>query len=217
MVLQNVPDNAVLVKVSAASFRAKGFLERENDALHVLVAPDPFEPRVGESQDGEVLDHFLAKVMVNAVEMVFGKVLRQGFVEFFKGFEVPSKGLFDNHAGPSLGGVLHARLFNGNARFGKDIGRNGKIKEPIKRFIRLIFLGFCLVLFNILLEIGKGLEITVALSTLVTTNLQKGCDLVGCGFFFEIGAQPLTQLIVSEFGTGVPKHDRILWQQTVRV
>ena len=69
VVLQDVPDDAELVKVAAAALSAEGLLEGDNDGGDVVAVPRGAEDGVGESHGDQVLHHLLAEIVVDAVEL----------------------------------------------------------------------------------------------------------------------------------------------------
>jgi hypothetical protein len=66
MVLHDISDDAEFVKVAASAFCAKGFFEGDLHVGDVLAGPSCTEEGICKTEDEQVLDHFLAEVMVNA-------------------------------------------------------------------------------------------------------------------------------------------------------
>lgn len=69
MVLHNVTHDAKLVKVAATALGTNLFLESDLDVVDVGAVPAGAKDLVGESEDHDVLDHLLAQVVVNAVDL----------------------------------------------------------------------------------------------------------------------------------------------------
>ena len=112
MILQDVSDDAKLVKVAATALGAEWLLERDHDGGDVVAIPNVAEDEVPEAKGHEVLHHLLAQVVVDAVELVLpeegGQVRRQ----LLGRVEVLAEGLLDDDAGPARGrhasGLDHA-------------------------------------------------------------------------------------------------------------
>lgn len=74
MVLHDVAHDAKLVKVAATALGADLFLEGDLDVGDVGAVPARAKDLVGESEDHDVLDHLLAQVVVDAVDLTHGEV-----------------------------------------------------------------------------------------------------------------------------------------------
>jgi len=76
-ILHNITNDAKLVKVAASSFGSEWLLERDLNVVDVIPVPSRTEKLVAESEDENVLDHLLAQVVINAVQLVLGPVWRE--------------------------------------------------------------------------------------------------------------------------------------------
>jgi len=76
-ILHNITNDAKLVKVAASSFGSEWLLERDLNVVDVIPVPSRTEKFVAESEDENVLDHLLAQVVINAVQLVLGPVWRE--------------------------------------------------------------------------------------------------------------------------------------------
>src|SRR5690606_24291928 len=74
VVLHDVADDAELVKVAAAALGAEGLLEDDLDVVDVVAVPGGAEEGVSEPEDEQVLDHLLAEIVVDAVELLLSPV-----------------------------------------------------------------------------------------------------------------------------------------------
>ena len=76
MVLYDVSDDADLVKVASSIVGTDVLLERNQDGLNVLSAPHGLKARVRPAQRGQIEDHFLPEVVIEAEELALAEVLR---------------------------------------------------------------------------------------------------------------------------------------------
>jgi hypothetical protein len=67
VVLHHVTNDSYVIKIPAAAFRTERFFENNLHRLDVLAIPKGLEDRVRKAQDHQILNHLLAKVMVNTV------------------------------------------------------------------------------------------------------------------------------------------------------
>mmetsp|Transcript_8867 Transcript_8867/g.21925 ORF Transcript_8867/g.21925 Transcript_8867/m.21925 type:complete len:358 (-) Transcript_8867:2504-3577(-) len=77
VVLDDVADDAVLVKVAATPLGAKVLTENDLHVADVLARPQRLKHEVGEAQHRQVLDQLLAQVVVDAVDLLLLEVPRQ--------------------------------------------------------------------------------------------------------------------------------------------
>jgi hypothetical protein len=87
---------------------------------------------VGETEDHEVLDGFLAEIVVNAENLFFGEDFFKFFVQLLCGREVMAEGFFHDDAGPLavffLGQANLSELLDDH---GKEVKRHGQVVEEI--------------------------------------------------------------------------------------
>ncbi len=103
MVLEHVPQNSGLVKIAGTVFHSDGFGCRDLDVVDVVGIPDRLKNHVGKAQQKDVLDGFLAEVVVNAVNLFFVQVLTQALVKLLGAGQVKAKRLFKDHMSPTFG------------------------------------------------------------------------------------------------------------------
>ena len=123
MVLDDVADDAVLVKVPAPALRAEGLLEDDLHVRDVVPVPQRRQKAVREPHHHQVLRQLLAKVVVDAVQLRLGEQRGDAAAERLGGFQVPAEGLLHDHARPAAGG--HARL--------ADVRAHGRVHGGGKR------------------------------------------------------------------------------------
>ena len=71
MVLKHVPENPSLVVVTSAVGQGHGLRDRYLDVVDIVSVPDRLKNGVGEPHDHQVLDGFLAQVVVDTEYLVF--------------------------------------------------------------------------------------------------------------------------------------------------
>ena len=68
----------------------------------MTAVPDRLEDAVGEAEDHEVLDGFLAQIVVDPVDLLFAEPAVQGLVQFRGGLKVAAERLLDDQSGTLL-------------------------------------------------------------------------------------------------------------------
>ncbi len=75
MVLQHVAQRAGLLVERPTAFDADGLGCRDLDVVDVVAVPGGLEDAIAEAEDEDVLHRLLAKVVVDAEDLVFGEHL----------------------------------------------------------------------------------------------------------------------------------------------
>ena len=96
MILDHIAQRAGAFVVAAPPFQPDGFGGRDLDVFDVTPVPDWLEQRVGETERQNILHGFFAEVMVDAVNLRFGKQPAEQGVEFLRRFEVVPERLLDH-------------------------------------------------------------------------------------------------------------------------
>jgi hypothetical protein len=81
VVLDHVAHGAGIVVIFAAPAHADGFGHGDLDVIDILRVPERFEQDIGEAHRHQVLDGFLAQIMVDPVDLIFGEMPRQRGVQ----------------------------------------------------------------------------------------------------------------------------------------
>lgn len=68
----------LLIEISPAAFRPEGFLEGDCHRFDRIAVPDLLPHWVSEPKEHQVLNDFLSEVVIDAVEVVFVEIVRQG-------------------------------------------------------------------------------------------------------------------------------------------
>jgi hypothetical protein len=70
MVLHDIADDAEFVKVTTTALRAEGLFERDLNVVDVVTVPSGTEEGVTKSKNENVLDHLLAKIVIDTEELI---------------------------------------------------------------------------------------------------------------------------------------------------
>jgi hypothetical protein len=95
MVLHDVADDAKLVKVAAPTLGTKWLLECDLHIIDVMAVPGGAKEGVSKTKNENVLDHFLAKVVIDAEELILLPVGLQRLLELTGAGEVLTERLLD--------------------------------------------------------------------------------------------------------------------------
>jgi len=74
MILNHVPQSAGLLVVSAASAHAHRLAHGDLHVVNRVAVPQPFENRVREAEHHDILDGFLAEVMIDAKDLLLAGI-----------------------------------------------------------------------------------------------------------------------------------------------
>ena len=98
MVLQHVTRRASVVIITAARLDTDLFRHGDLDVIDVEMIPERLVNRIGKTEIDQVLDGFLAEVMVDAEDIFFRECALQGLVEVLRALEIRAERLFDDEA-----------------------------------------------------------------------------------------------------------------------
>ena len=98
MVLDHVAERAGLVVIIAAALEPDRLRDGDLDVVDVGAVPQRLEQRIGEAQREQVLDRFLAEIMVDPEGAVLGERRRHRIIDFAARFEVAAERLLERHA-----------------------------------------------------------------------------------------------------------------------
>ena len=132
MVRHHVAQRAGGVVKTAAMADAELFVDGDLDVIDMVAVPDRLEHAVGKTQHQDVLDGFLAEIMIDAIDLVLVDDLQQFAVQRFGRFKIGAERLFDHQPAPCAAVLLKhsgAPEFAGNRR--KRIGRGRQIEQAI--------------------------------------------------------------------------------------
>ena len=131
MVLQDVADRADALVERAATLHVERLRHRHLHAADVVAVPHRLEERVREAEHEEILDRFLAEVVVDAEDVVLGEHLVEGLVEVDRRLQVASERLL-HHDAAAL--VEPDRRELGGDR-GEHVGRDRHVEHGHDRVV----------------------------------------------------------------------------------
>src|SRR4030042_3782128 len=99
--------------------------------VHICPVPDRFEDRIGETEEKDVLGGFLAKVVIDAVDLVFIENCLNFPVQLFCRQEIVAERFFNDDSPPqiSIFRLFHATEVVCNRT--EERGCGGQMKEPV--------------------------------------------------------------------------------------
>ena len=92
---------AVPVVVTGTPIHASGFGVRDLHMVNVMAVPQGFQNHVGKAQHQQVLDRFLADVMIDPVYLLFFEARIEFVLQVAGRLQVVAEGLFDHHPSPA--------------------------------------------------------------------------------------------------------------------
>jgi len=95
MVLHDITNDAKLIKVSATSLGAEWLLERDLNVVNVVAVPVGTHELVAESHDENVLDHLLAKIVVDTEDLLLVPVWLESLLKSPGALEVLAERLLN--------------------------------------------------------------------------------------------------------------------------
>ena len=101
VVLDDVTNDAVLIKVTPATVCTKVLTENDLHIADEVTAPQRLKDQIGKAQHSQVFDELLAQVVVDAVYLILCEKLAELVRQGLEGGAVAAKGLFDDDTTPS--------------------------------------------------------------------------------------------------------------------
>ena len=102
MILDHVAQRAGFLIIGAAALDADRFGGRDLHVIHVAPVPQRLENAVAEAEGQNVLDGLFAQVMIDAVDLRFGKDLLQLLAQLARACEIVAERLFDDEPPPAV-------------------------------------------------------------------------------------------------------------------
>ena len=140
MILHDVADGADLfVERSAPPFHANRLGHGDLNVVDVFLVEQGLEDRVGKPEGEDILDGFLAEIVVDPEDLVFREDASDIPVQRLSRGEIVPEGLLDDDAGPAAG--LPGLHEPGFPKFGdqgcEKIRRYGQVEQAVARQARL--------------------------------------------------------------------------------
>jgi hypothetical protein len=95
MVLHDISNDTKLVKISTTPLSPEWLFERDLDVVDMVAVPGSTKEFVTKSQNQNVLDHLLSKVMVNTENLLLIPVWLQSLLQFAGAGKILSEWLLD--------------------------------------------------------------------------------------------------------------------------
>lgn len=93
-----LPNDAKLVKIASTTLGTERLFERNDHALDRVTIPDALEDLIGETQHDQILDHLFAKIVIDAVDLLFDKQLGQMQAQLVRCLQVATEWFLHDYA-----------------------------------------------------------------------------------------------------------------------
>ena len=123
----------MVVVGAAAALHADGLGGGDLDVIDILPIEERLEDGVAEAEGEQVLDGFLAQVVVDPIDLVRSQEAGHSAIQFHRAGEVVAEWLFDHDAIPRAAGFSVKRAGAGEV-FDDDIEEarfGGEVEEPV--------------------------------------------------------------------------------------
>ena len=101
MILDHITHDPGGIVIAGTGPNAFGFSHSDLHVINIVVIPDRFEARIGETEDQHVLDRLFPQVVIDAVELLLTDDLEQLAIQRPRGRGIMPKRLFDNDPPPA--------------------------------------------------------------------------------------------------------------------
>jgi hypothetical protein len=99
VVLHYVPDRPHLFIEAAPTFHSKALAKGNLNPFDVVAIPDRLEKGIGEAEVKQILNRFLAEVMVDPEDRRLGEELEKRSIELLRRDEITAKRFFNDQPG----------------------------------------------------------------------------------------------------------------------
>ena len=106
MVLDHVTECAIFIIIGPTVSNPFGLGHCDLDVVNREIVPQRLKERIGKSQGDQVLDGFLAQIVIDAEDALFGEDCAHRPIDHARTGQIPADGLFQHDAGCRPG---HAR------------------------------------------------------------------------------------------------------------
>ncbi|CAI8418180.1 MAG: Uncharacterised protein [Hyphomonas sp. TMED17] len=98
MVLNHIAQRSGLVVIVGPPFEAEIFSHSDLDMINCIAVPERLEQRVGKPQNHKVLNSFFAEIVIDPINLVFGKYGGNAFINFARRVEIGADRFFQNQS-----------------------------------------------------------------------------------------------------------------------
>src|SRR5918993_3829386 len=102
MVLEHVAQHAHLVIKTGTMFYSHLLCHCDLHMVNVVPVPQGLENCISKTRDQNILNSFLTKIMIDAVDLSFVQCLVNLFIQTMSGSKVGAEWLFDDHTPPAI-------------------------------------------------------------------------------------------------------------------
>ncbi len=134
MVLHHVAQRADAVIIGDAAFQAHGFADSDLDMVDAGRVPQGFEHQIAKAQRQQVLDGFLAQIMVDAENLILFEQRADAVIDLLGGSQILADRLFHRDPGErgDEAGVRQTLRRGGEQRWrGGEIDRQAAFQPPV--------------------------------------------------------------------------------------
>src|SRR5713101_1211968 len=131
MALHHVAQRARTIVVGSAGADALGLGDRNLHVIDKARSPDRLEDRVGEPEHHQVLDGFLAEVMIDSKNLTLVEMPRHLAVDLRRAREVVADWFFDHDAGEGPSGLMRMNQSGLGQFFRTGVDKRGRYREII--------------------------------------------------------------------------------------
>ena len=102
MVLHHVTERTGLVVIASPLADTDRFADADFDRFDVVTVPQGLPNGVGETEREQVLNRFLAQIVIDSIDLILAQVLAQHEIEPLRGAQVGPKWFFDDDPPPCV-------------------------------------------------------------------------------------------------------------------
>lgn len=95
MVLHDISDDTELIKVASTTLGTKRLLEGDLNVVDVVTIPGGSQERVTKSENQDVLDHLLAKVVIDSEKFLLVPIRLERLLQLTRASKVLAERLLD--------------------------------------------------------------------------------------------------------------------------
>src|SRR5213593_166519 len=101
MVLDNIAQRTGALIILAAPFHANRLAHGNLDVVNKVAVPDWLQDSIRKAKKKNILDRFLAEIVIDSIDLVLVKDLVQLVIQFARGSQIAAEWFFDNDPRPS--------------------------------------------------------------------------------------------------------------------
>ena len=131
VILQHVAAHAGGVVIARARFHAHRLGHRDLHVIDVVAIPDRLEDGVGKAEDDQVLHGFFAQIVIDAIDLFFGKDVMHLLIQRHGRLQIAPEGFLDDEARPAVFAVIQSRFAEMTHDGGIRFRRRGEIEQAI--------------------------------------------------------------------------------------